>query len=66
MNKLAYTINEACEVSGIGRTSIYKLIKQKKLTPRKRGSRTLILAEELRTCLESLPVAEMSEAAHVS
>ncbi len=63
MTKLAYTINEACEVAGIGRTSVYKLFKQKKLTPRKRGARTLILAEELKACLEGLPVADISEAA---
>lgn len=63
MSKLAYTINEAVEVSGLGRTSIYLLIKEKKLTPRKRGGRTLILADDLKTCLENLPTANLSEAA---
>lgn len=61
--KMAYTINEACEVSGLGRTSIYQLVKEKRLTIHKRGARSLIMADALKQCLETLPVAGLSEAA---
>jgi excisionase family DNA binding protein len=52
---LAYTIREACEVSGIGRTSLYELLKTGTLRARKHGKRTLILDSELRNWLASLP-----------
>jgi excisionase family DNA binding protein len=54
-NPLAHTIAEACARSGIGRTAIYELINSGQLPARKRGRRTLILADDLRRCLESLP-----------
>jgi excisionase family DNA binding protein len=54
-NSLAHTIAEACARSGIGRTTIYELIKTGQLTARKRGRRTLILADDLQRCLEALP-----------
>ncbi len=57
MTKLAVTIKEAIEISGIGRTSLYGLFKTGELTPRKRGSQTLILVEDLEKYLKSLPVA---------
>ena len=55
MNKLAYTIPEAGIVSGTGRTSIYEEIKAGRLRAVKRGRRTLILADDLRAWLNSLP-----------
>jgi excisionase family DNA binding protein len=54
-SSLAYSIAEACTRSGIGRTSIYAMINSGKLIARKRGRRTLILADDLRRCLELLP-----------
>jgi excisionase family DNA binding protein len=54
-NALAHTIAEACARSGIGRTTIYELINTGQLLARKRGRRTLILADDLRQCLEALP-----------
>jgi excisionase family DNA binding protein len=54
-NPLAHTIAEACTRSGIGRTAIYELINTGQLPARKRGRRTLILAEDLQRCLQSLP-----------
>jgi excisionase family DNA binding protein len=44
---LAYSINEACRISSLGRTSIYALIAAGKLQSRKIGKRTLIPAESL-------------------
>ncbi|WP_245485790.1 helix-turn-helix domain-containing protein [Rhizobium leguminosarum] len=57
MTKLAVTVPEAVQISGIGRTNLYKLFKDGSLKPRKSGKRTLILVEELEIYLKSLPVA---------
>lgn len=54
-NPLAHTIAEACAQTGIGRTAIYELINTGQLPARKRGRRTLILADDLQRCLKSLP-----------
>ena len=57
-DKIAVTIPEACQLSGLGRSSLYGCFKAGKLTPRKHGKRTLILVRELEAYLESLPVSE--------
>lgn len=57
MTKLAVTIPEAVQMIGIGRSSLYVLFKEKKITPRKSGKRTLILVEDLKRYVENLPVA---------
>jgi len=59
---LAFSIAEACARSGIGRTAIYLLINSGKLSARKRGRRTLILADDLRRCLELLPPVKTKQA----
>jgi excisionase family DNA binding protein len=56
MVKLAVTIKEASILTGIGRSSLYKLFNEGKLTPRKAGKRTLILVAELENFLRSLPL----------
>ena len=53
---LAYSIAEACEVSGISRTSVYEAINSRELIARKHGRRTVILVDDLRRWLQSLPV----------
>jgi excisionase family DNA binding protein len=53
---LAYSIAEACEVSRIGRTSIYEAISSRELIARKHGRRTVILADDLRRWLQNLPI----------
>ena len=65
---LAYSIAEASEASRIGRTSIYEAINSRELIARKNGRRTVILADDLRRWLQSLPVtssdsSERNEAA---
>ena len=57
MTKLSVTIPEAAEMIGIGRSSLYTLFKEKKLTPRKSGKRTLILVDDLKRYVENLPAA---------
>jgi len=55
---LAYSIPDACDVSGFGKSSIYEAIAKKELRARKMGSRTFILADDLRAWLSSLPEAD--------
>ena len=52
VNKLSYSIDEAVDASGIGRTTIYALIKAGELTPVKIGKRTLIRKSDLEALLE--------------
>jgi excisionase family DNA binding protein len=55
MNQLAHTIAEVRALTGIGRTTIYDLIRTGKLPARKLGKKTLILHHDLRELLERLP-----------
>jgi excisionase family DNA binding protein len=50
------TIQEACAFSGIGKTKLYEAIASGRLKARKAGKRTLILADDLRHYLSSLPL----------
>ena len=53
--KLAFTIAEAVEAGAGSRTMIYEAIKNGTLRARKRGKRTVLLADDLAEYLESLP-----------
>ena len=55
--KEGLSISEACAFAGIGRTKIYQAITDGSLKARKCGKRTLILRDELRHFLASLPSA---------
>jgi hypothetical protein len=57
---LAYTISEAVKAAAISRTELYRAFGRGELTLRKRGKRSLILADELRRWIESLPTATPS------
>lgn len=50
--KLAYTIPEAVAVSGLGRTTIYELIKDGELPVVKVGARSLVRRQDLEAMLE--------------
>jgi excisionase family DNA binding protein len=52
---LAYSVPEAGQIANAGRTSIYEAINSGELRAVKRGRRTLILDEDLRQWLQSLP-----------
>ena len=54
----AYSIAEACAVARAGRTAIYEAIKRGELVARKRGRKTLIVADDLRRWVEALPAVE--------
>lgn len=49
---LAYSVNEACRASSLGRTRLYQLIAEGRLEVRKIGKRTLIPAASLRALIE--------------
>jgi excisionase family DNA binding protein len=46
MSTLSYRINDFAKLTGIGRTSVYALIKQGQIKPIKIAGRTLIPASE--------------------
>ena len=45
--KIAYSVREACQVSSLGRTTIYAHISANRLKAKRIGGRTIILAESL-------------------
>ena len=53
--KLGLTIPEAAALSSLGQTSIYKAIREGRLTARKFGTRTIITRADLQAFLNSLP-----------
>lgn len=56
--KIAYTLDEAVEATGIGRSSFYEEAMAGRIQFRKRGRTTLILADELQRYLDALPPME--------
>lgn len=56
--KLGVHIEEAVDISGVGRTSLYAAIKDGRLKARKSGRRTIILIDDLKNFLGALPEKE--------
>ncbi|MBS1767178.1 MAG: helix-turn-helix domain-containing protein [Acidobacteria bacterium] len=52
--KLAYSVAEVCELIGLGRTGVFKEIRERRLRVVKAGRRTLIPAAELKAWLDRL------------
>ena len=52
--KLAYSISEVQKMVGLGRTTIFKMIKEGRLKAVKEGDRTLVLASELSRWVSSI------------
>ncbi|SFI65229.1 DNA binding domain-containing protein, excisionase family [Phyllobacterium sp. CL33Tsu] len=59
ISPLALSVDRAAAAAGIGRTKIYEAIKLGNLKARKAGRHTVILTDDLKTFLESLPVKEV-------
>jgi excisionase family DNA binding protein len=55
---IAYSIEQAAKLINCGRTSIYAFIKSRDLQARKIGRRTIILDDDLRRWLASLPARQ--------
>lgn len=54
----ALSISEVCAATALGRTTIYEAIAAGSLKARKCGKRTIVLRNELRDFLTSLPGAD--------
>jgi excisionase family DNA binding protein len=54
-DQFAYSIEETARITSLGRTALYEEIKAGRLKARKAGRRTIIIADELRAWLASLP-----------
>jgi excisionase family DNA binding protein len=52
---IAHSIQEATQLAGCGRTTLHHALKSGSLRGRKLGRRTIILADDLRDWLKSLP-----------
>jgi len=57
LQREALSIAEVGAVAGLGRTKIYEAISDGRLRARKCGKRTLVLRDDLRDFLASLPSA---------
>jgi excisionase family DNA binding protein len=60
---LAFTIPQAITTAGVRKTTLYAAIKEGRLRARKSGRRTLILRDDLRAWLESLPSLDLKREA---
>ena len=58
--RLGLSIDDACQVSGIGRTKIYQAIGSGELIAKKAGRRTIITPKHLASYIDNLPVADFA------
>jgi hypothetical protein len=55
LQPIGCTVREATQISGLGRTELYDVIRKKKVQAKKSGSRTIVIVESLRDYVLSLP-----------
>jgi excisionase family DNA binding protein len=53
--RLCYSVEQACEATGLGRSSIFVAVKKGRLKARESASRTLIRAADLQAFIDRLP-----------
>lgn len=63
VSPLAYRIESAAAALGVGRSKVFKMIKDGEIPARKIGGSTVILREDLEAYLASTPIAEATKAA---
>lgn len=49
------TVDEFCKMVGFGRSTFYKAVAARDLTPRKYGKRTFITQEEMKRFIANMP-----------
>lgn len=52
LDRLAFTVNESCAISTLGRTRLYQLLSENRIESRLVGRRRLIIAASLRRFIE--------------
>ncbi|RWO35681.1 MAG: DNA-binding protein [Mesorhizobium sp.] len=57
LEPISYSVAEACRISSLGRSNLYRFIREGKLEARKLGGRTLVPATALRRLIEEAPAA---------
>jgi excisionase family DNA binding protein len=63
MKQESFSVSDVCKATGLGRTSVFELIKRGKLRAIKAGRRTLIRHDDLMSYLDTLPPAGTQRAA---
>lgn len=53
----SFTLEEVGSLTGLGRTSVYQAIKDRRLAAKKCGRRTIVLRSDLETFLQKLESA---------
>lgn len=61
VERLAYTIKEACQTGLFSRSRLYELIAAGAIKAHKSGYRTVILTEEMERYRRGLPLAEIGQ-----
>ena len=62
-DNLAFTLEQAAALSGVGRSALYAAARAGRLVARKCGRRTVVLRGDLQTFLERLPVSDLKRGA---
>lgn len=57
-DKLLLSLDEVRTLTGVGRTNLYREIREKRLQARKRGVKTVIAREDLTAWINRLPKIE--------
>ncbi len=61
VEKLAYSLDEACALVGLGKTKLYESINDGRLRARKCGKRTMVLRSDLQEFLSNLEVYSLDK-----